>query len=383
MILSSSPQVSLAVHQPCSIKEPSLFSKNTSKLYILYEVALVTIRQITMSLQYAFVLASVTLKHLPFLPSAIHMKNLRLRWLNISTFSGFKICLSTIRKPIPKRNFYNIGRKQGLRIVNDITYRPASGLCLGMSLVFLAHYLSFNKGQISTKLLSSINNLQKDWDLLSIKIQAMYDSLIGVYGKCKTEEIELFSQLLEGEKIPLQYGVKKHLVYMIEDFIQNPSPSVSLREFVFSSFEKIGLDITSDIYALILELNARWDLNENAIHQKYDALNDAILLAVANCLKLESNKSMRFQGDVEDVTGQLQQLSSGSYLFQFHNHTIACVKVEDVISLFDPNEGLGVASGNNQKEALSHLLHYYGNGGLISLKVVQLHQNIVNVHTQC
>ena len=53
-------------------------------------------------------------------------------------------------------------------------------------------------------------------------------------------------------------------------------------------------------------------------------------------------ETVRMRGDIVAVKEKLEELEIGSYLIQFFQHSVAYVKTDDLIAVFEPNEGLAL-----------------------------------------
>lgn len=353
---------------------PTVISK-TSKC--LYEIACGVFRLLAMSLQYFDVMFAITIYRWCWFSSAIQGKNLTVASRNIVVdIHLLQKCLKTAWSPLAKNIFTPIGLAQGLRITHDIIYRPACGLCLGMSLVFLSNYLSANEVDCSAKLLFAAKVLESGGNEICVKLQAIYEALMGIQGNIKIQEINSFWRLLNGENVNPQDIENEQLFDSIHAFIKNKNCPEILRDYLFAHLESKRVEITPDIYALILELDSLWYSQNNSESRKNDFVHNAITQAVANCLELEIElKSVvRVEGEVSCVVNELKKLVCGSYLVQFSNHTIALVKTQkDDIAFFDPNEGMAfLDTYDRQKEALLHLLRYYSRNDLVAIKVIPI-----------
>ncbi len=321
--------------------------------------------------QYADILASLTIRHWYWFSSTLQAEKLILFTRNIASLALLKKCFTTVLHPIPKNSFAHIGRQQGLRITHDIIYRPASGICLGMSLAFLSKYLLANEKD-NKAILVAAQFIKQDRTETSVKLQALYDALTGIKGSVQAQEIILFRKVLEGGDIPYQATQKQDLLDSLKVFLIVKERPETLRQFVLIDLENKDIEITPDIYALTLELDAFWHLRQHPDEQKNDCIHNAIIQTMANYLDLESTNAKRLHGEIAFVGDQLSQLADGGYLIQFSNHTIALVKTQNHMALMDSNEGMALHSDEDQKDALLHLLRYYASNGLVALKVISL-----------
>ena len=114
---------------------------------------------------------------------------------------------------------------------------------------------------------------------------------------------------------------------------------------------------------------------------KYDLLHQSITQAAAQQIQLDLVNCMRMRGKITEITDKLQALPEGAFLVQFSNHTIALVKGQDHMGLFDPSEGLALAGTHDQQKTISHLLNFYGSDGWVALKVISVQPELPLNHT--
>jgi hypothetical protein len=107
--------------------------------------------------------------------------------------------------------------------------------------------------------------------------------------------------------------------------------------------------------------------------RKNDSAHLAILQAVAHCINLEPVNARRLQGPISTVCSQLEEMEEGSFLIHFANHTIACVKEQNCLALFDPNEGLACFDEGEQKDGITQLLEFYGSNQSIALHLIEIY----------
>lgn len=363
-----SPIIDLNYRSPEFVRQ-----KTIAPCSSIYEVAYAIFRVIAMALQYIVVKASVTFRHWRWFPSALPEENLKVASRNIANLSVMQKCLSTAWCPCSKSMYQEIGRAQGLRITSDLIFHPASGLCLGKSFIFLSEYFASEEIEDIDKLVAAAQAVEGDENERSVELQAIYDSLIGIQGTVESNERNFFLKCIQGKRLPLQETSHPELLASIETFLSIEDCSDPFREFVLDDLEEKGVEITVDLYALILELDTLWYLQQHPDVKKNDSTHDAIIQAVAHYLRLESMESVRLIGNISSVRDQLENFEIGSYFIQFPNHTLAFVKGEDHIALFEPNEGLAIFERMDQQEGLSQLLEYYGNCDKVSLKVIAIH----------
>ena len=266
-----------------------------------------------------------------------------------------------------------------MRVTHDLILRPASGLCLGKSLTFLSEALSLweasEEEDIIAHLITAAQTVQNSENLTSVRLQAIYDALMGVQGKVRSKEKELFKQILRGNQSLSLSGLNGILLASLSSFLNREGQFEPLRQFVLNDLENIGVDITPDLYALILELDTLWDL-QNHGERKNDAVHDAIIQAIAHRLQMELMHTQRLKGDIATVYEQLEELEAGYYLIQFTNHSMACVKTQRYVALFNPDEGLALFDEDDQQEGILQLLNYYGNHGSISLRLLAISKEV-------
>jgi len=352
-------------------------SSDSSESKSLYKIVRAIFREIAMALQYTLVLISCTIYHLPFLPSSLG-RTLKVSSRNIAGLNALGHCLATAWHPLPRTLYNDIGRTRGLRVTHDITYQPASGLCLAMSLIFLSKYLLGEEANDTTNLLAAAEVLRTDEKVTSVKLQGIYDALLGINGAIKAEEKDFFCAVLQGRTLVFQLDWKYELLVSIEAFMAVQNHLGTLRQFIFDDLENRNVEITPDIYALTLELDAFWNLQQYPAGKKFDSIHHAIIQTLADELELEMTNATRLQGMVADVEEKLINLALGSYLVQFPNHTIVLVKTKDHLALFDPNEGLGLSPVGQQHEAVAQFLDYYASVDLVSLNVISIEPKAKN-----
>ncbi len=373
------------------VDEPICYFKNGYKGIwtldcVLYETVCALFRTVILSIQYPVVKLSVTFGHWRWIPSpfrgpiikiprvlfeydwtpfAIPEKNRQVISRNIGNLSSLPTSLSSIWNPFSKSLYEGIGREQGLRITHDITFRPASGLCLGKSFAFLSNYLHSKESHAFTCAILAANAAD---DMKSIEVQAIYDALIGNHGTVQANEKEFFQNLLQGKENCFKKTSQQELFITINSFLNQKQSFKFLREFVLNDLERKGVEITVDLYALILELDTIWSLSNDKDEIKNHSVHLAIVQAIANFLKLEVQRSIPLSGSIISVRDQLKKFQPGAYLIQFFNHSVVFIKNQDHSALFDPNEGLGLFDEADLDQGLLQLLKFYGSGESISLR---------------
>lgn len=345
--------------------------KKTPLHHSIYHKACAIFRALAMAIQYSLMCLSVTVRHWRWLPNAKPLKFQTVPTWNIASLQLLPQCFKTALRPFPKELYRHIGPKQGFRITHDVIYRPASGLCLGMSLTFLSQYLA-GKGSSTDNLLAAARLFRRGGTEMSVRVQAIYDTLMGIQGQVYPQDVHFFAQVLKRIRIDPHLTQKKELLVTIQAFINLQDPLKSLRQFVLDDLERQGINITPDLYALILELGALWDLRQHPNENKNDAIHNAIIQLVANDLQLEMVDATRLQGKFNVVAEQLRNVAPGNYLIQFPIHTLAFIKSAECTAIWEPNEGLALLAANQQQEALAHLLHYYASHDLVSVKVLSI-----------
>lgn len=352
-------------HCPCGLQWIS------KACHPVLDIACGIFQATVMCVQYPIVFASITLRHFRWLDSSLAFKYLAVPSRNISRVHVLPKCLSTTLFPVPKSEFRAIGRAQGLRITHDITYRPASGLCLGMSLTFLHEYLQAKNADPTDRLKAAAKILRHGGNETSVKVQAIYEALLGVHGAVHAHEKEFFRKLMQNGVVPAQTTAYPELQASIQAFMLVKDHPGTLRQYVLDDLENKGLDIDPDLYALILELDSIWHLKHH-MGFKNESIHYAITQAAADCLKLKLTGMQRLPEEISSASEALKNLATGNYLLQFSNHTIALVKTQDMFALFEPSEGLGPVPLAQQDEAISQLLEFYGSHDSVSLKVISI-----------
>ena len=84
-----------------------------------------------MAIQYADILASITIRHWCWFPSSLEAEKLVIFTRNIASFEMLKKCFKTVVHPIPKNIFNPIGRQQGLRMTQDHFIGPLAAFAWG------------------------------------------------------------------------------------------------------------------------------------------------------------------------------------------------------------------------------------------------------------
>lgn len=353
---------------------------SSAVLHPIYEIAFAIFREMSMVVQYAIVATSTAFHHWCYLPSAVPRQYLQVSSWNIGHPKVLEKCFTSIWHPFPKENYHDIGRAEGLRITHDISYHPANGLCLGMSLIFLAKYLMAKRGNDLAALLAAAKAFQLGGKESCVRIQAIYDALMGVQGNIRKEEKQFFCHLLQGGNALPQLCEKQELLASIKTFLSIKNRPETLRQFVFDDLESKGVEITPDLYALTLELDAAWNLGVHANGKTYDPVHHAIIKVLAEFLHLSGANALRFQGKIAVVGKQLTQLAVGQYLVQFPNHSIVLVQTnEQTMAVWDPGEGLALLDAEQQQEALSQVLNYYGQNGSAAIKVIAIELKNANI----
>ncbi len=322
----------------------------------LYAIACAIFRELALCFQYALVLASTTFKHLPFFSSAIPRKYVALSSRNIAKVSLLPGCFAKAWNPLPKKVFEHIGRSAGLRITTDIIDNPSSGLCLGLSLTFLRDALDIT------------NRLPEETPL---RLQNIYDALMGMEGKVSQGELDLFVKLMTGGSIHERAFEQKELLKSVQNFLAEGNFTTVFREFIFNDLDNRGVDINPNIYALTLELDIRCHQLKCPQEKKCASIHHAIMQTIANCIELKLEQGSHFHGNVSKVSQKIQNLPVGNYLIQFLNHTVAYVVTQDqMIALYEPNEGLALLTQENQQLVLLQFLEFYGIDHEVSLRII-------------
>lgn len=311
------------------------------------ELTCIIFRELALVLQYIVVLSSTFCNRLPGIPNPIPRKCLRMPVYNIGNFSTFLESMCTTWKPQPKKNFDSIGRNEGLRISHDIRYKPASGLCLSISLHFLSAFHNIND------LIAAAAVFRQGAPSSVVKTQALYDALLGVQGQVKNLDLNLQNPI-------------------IQPFMLSSKHATSLRQFVFDDLEKQNIEINPDIYTLVLELDAIWHHKHYPSENKYDSIHTAIVKVLAETVGFENVKSKRIQEKYQVASELITLFDEGSYLIQFANHTVALIKAHDSLAILDPRQGLAILNPQKQHEVLNLFLEYYGANEFVSFNAIQL-----------
>lgn len=340
---------------------------------VVYKMACAIFRVIAMTFQYAVVRMIAAVRHLKCFSSALPFKNLIAVSRNVSNLNVLRTCLISAWSPEKKDAYQGIGDTQGLRMTHDIILRPASGICLGKSLTFLSEYRLGKNDTVSANLKAAVERVEGSSNETCVRMQAIYDALLGMEGKVNSHERDLFLQILQRKYISNEAELNQELLDSIKAFLAEDEPSETLRHFVLCDLENQGIELIPNLYTLILELDTFWYLQQHPGIRKNDSIHLAILQAVARCLQLEPVNATRLQGTIASVCAQLENLEEGSYLIQFKNHTIACVKEQECFALFDPNEGLALFDEDNQHEGITQLLEFYGSNQSIALHLIEIY----------
>lgn len=338
----------------------------------IYELACSVFRVIAMAFQYVVVRLSAAIRHLRCFPSALPYKNLIAFSRNISNLNVLVTCLATAWSPETKAMYQEMGDDQGLRVTHDIILRPANGICLGKSLTFLSEYRIGEEETVITHLKAAAERVENNSNETCVRMQAIYDAFIGFEGQINLHERDLFLHILQKKHISNEAGLNQDLLTSIKSFLAEDEQTETLRQFVFSDLESQGIELSPNLYALVLELDTFWHLQLHPGIRKNASIHLSILQAVAHCLHLETVNTTRLQGSISLVSSQLEQLEEGSYLIQFANHTIACVKEQEYLALFDPNEGLACFDEENQHDGITQLLEFYGCNRSVSLNIIEI-----------
>lgn len=336
-----------------------------SLLRTLFERVYTVFLAIIMLVQYAVVWLSVHCRHWKWLPSAIDSNNLKVPSRNIANLKGLLTCLKTLFYPIPQEELSQVGRKEGLRVVHDLIYRPASGLCLATALTFLSQVLPVEKTTDEFFFLCAAQGLKRDHDETIVKIQSTYDALIGADLKVPQQELSRYRQRTSKES-------QDPLMESLEAFLSQQDPPQSLRQSVFDDLENKGIAITPRLYALVLELDSFWRHDAQPDENKYLSVHGAIIQTVAQLVHLEMGQAESYDETISDACQHLASCDDGGYLIQFRDHSLALVKTPEWIVLFDPSEGLGLIPMARQRDVFTHLLDYYCDNDFASFKLIPI-----------
>jgi hypothetical protein len=338
------------------------------------EVVCALFRTIDMSIRYAVGWGSISLRRWCRFPSPIQAKHIKVPARNIAHPRALLSCLQTAWRPLSKEQYSTTGHRQGLRVTHDITYQPANGICLGISLSILAYYCTSPKGKGAERLLHAANTLQYGAPEGCERIQALQDALLGVKGRVKNADVQSYFAFVQSKNSkdiapsPFLNSLQAFKLSQVsQENIDNRNQI--LRKFMLDDLERKGVILTPDLYALVLELDAVW---EGKGIKQYRHIHYAIIETLASFQSLEVKKNQELEGEIPEVRKKLIGLESGAYLIQFFNHSIALIKMDDGMALLDPNAGLALLQTDQQTEALTHLLKYYGKGDKVGLRSIRL-----------
>lgn len=320
-----------------------------------YKFALTIFHEIHLTVEYVVGVSSIVSKRIFPFSRAIPKEFLRVRTYNIASLRTFFKCFSTAWKPVNKNDFPFQGLTHGLRITHAIAFRPTQ-LCLGICLDYLS---DASEDLVKAKKYAYGANEQ------SAKIQALYCALLGLQGTVKKEDYQLLKSQLQGK---VNLNPPKHLAELsrsISEFCKLQGSHRKLRTEILCNLEERSVEITPDLYALILELDS---LNLQGV-KNYDALHDAILKALAEFADCKVKTPWLLSGTIADVSRHLKSLECRDYLFQFSNHSVVFRKREHQLSLFDPSEGLALFSPEQHDAFFSHFLNHYSREDSVSIKI--------------
>lgn len=353
-------------------RSPLLAGTSSPIFSTIYDVACTIFREIVMVVHYSLVSIETTLRQWCWFLSILPRKYLVVSSCNIANLNVMCKCVATIRHPLSKRQYGEVGRMQGLRVTHDLTYDPVSGICLGMSLTFLIEVLKIKNIQ-QIQLIASAQLLKNGGTETSLRIQALYDALIGIKGVVQAQEKSFFYHLLKDQQPLFQKIQYPELIPIIQTFLNSKKDVETLRQFVLHELEIRGSEITPPLYALVLELDTFWSIQQHPNIRKNDILSSIIIQEVVRFLSLKIDHVIRLKGKVSAVYEQLKNFAMGSYLVSFPRHTVALVKTDGEIALFEPKDGLFLFhSVDDQKEGLSRLLEYYGCNHVTQLQALRL-----------
>lgn len=337
-----------------------------------YKIVSAVFRQLAMCFQYVGLFGCIFIRHCRCIPSALPRSKIEVFTPNIASLPMLIQSLKTVWHPIPKNQFQEIGTSAGLRVSHDIVYRPASGLCLGMAFTVLSEYFQSKEVDTKERLLASARVLERGGNETSVKVQALYEALIGVEGSIAYSDKVLFSKILKKENIQPSEIKGKEWVRGVKAFFSSSENRESLRQFVLNDLEKRGVEITADLYAPILELDAYWYRKQNPDAYNNDPLHDTIIQTVAKTLQMDIKSSMRIRGGIDKVVDELKSLDEGNYFIQFPQHTILLVKTEEGLALFNATEGMAWIEIKDQEEALVQLLGFYGQNDRVTVRILEV-----------
>ncbi|MCE2982052.1 MAG: hypothetical protein LW832_00660 [Parachlamydia sp.] len=314
---------------------------------------------LAMTLHYAAFLPGCLLHRIFRIPGALPYGAIQMHSFNLASVKTFLVCLQTVWSP--KEKFYEVGSREGLHVSHAITYEPAGGLCVGQSLTFLSNY--FKNGD----LIEAAKVLRYGGNKSSVRVQALYEALLGIKGVLHRDELKDQCAYLLNQSHPVRNSKMQEC---LQAFLQ--SPGFKLRQFALQWFKERDLTITPSLYKNILELDAFWHSQESPTEKKYDEIHYAIIRSLAEKMDLVADETSRFEGTIENVHAQLLEREEGSWLIHFSNHTVALIQTTDEFAIFDPVQGLAVFTLRQKSGALKRLLDYYSHLGCISLRQVRI-----------
>ena len=327
------------------------------------------IRGTIICLQYAVVQISITQHHWRWFHSSLKRENRIVKCRNAASVSALFSCLATLKNPLPKSDFEEVGRMQGLLVTHDISFHPASGLCLGVALRFLSEYAAA-VGSERSRIIQAARSIQGGADRVSVCLQSLYDALLGMKGKSDRQELALFRQLLRGEALSGNSHHSELWDSVVRFLAENPNRA--LRQFILEDLEGRDIDISPNLYSLILEIDAQWQAQNHAgqgAFHYYDPVHNSVRQAVGEYAGLTLVNSVRFTGELSIVLNQLCALERGLYLIEFPSHILPMVKTDAVAAIGDAGEGVSLFPLEEQEENISHLLAFYSRSDLISVNV--------------
>jgi hypothetical protein len=321
-------------------------------------------RALNMLIRYC--ISSANLKFIQWLqaPLSIPFDCISVPAQNIAEISKLSFCLASARNPISKIYYQQIGREENLRVAYDLVWKPTGGLCLGMSLAFLAEYLK------SSNLIEAAKKLQNGANESAIRTQAIYDAVLGIDCETNSKEIRELSSIRLFSLQPALKTKFPHLEASLRGYLKQKDEQVSLREFVLKDLEANKIELTPDLYGTLLEVDARLNARNNV---NYQALYKQSTQVAAKTHDLDLGQHNSFSGNIKKAEEFLMTKPEGSYLIQLPTHTIAFVKTRWQTAIFDPNAGLVLLTSENQERVFNQLFNYYFKSETIQFQTLQVH----------
>ncbi len=233
-------------------------------------------------MQYAFGVANI-LANRCTLQYAMPREYLTVSSWNIVNWSDLPFCVQTNCEYYDECCFStNVNGKKVQNVV-PLVYQTSVGICMGMSLTFLAEYESLIGNQ-TTRLKAAANRLWAGGTLTSVKLHAIYH----------------------------------HLINLSKAILHNNSQTASQKHHI-------------------------------------------IVKKVADYVTLQVQEPLVIEGNSNNLTAQLMNMTAGNYLLYFRNHVVVFIKSNDWQAVFNPSEGLALLTNEEQQQiAWRNLLFFYG-----------------------